>query len=51
MRQWSDLRAIFRALRELRREKYDAVIDVHGVYKSAIVTAWSISRTPSNGRP
>jgi len=38
MREWSDLRAIFRALRELRREKYDAVIDVHGVYKSAIVT-------------
>lgn len=25
------------ALRQLRREKYDAVVDVHGVYKSAIV--------------
>jgi heptosyltransferase-1 len=37
-RKWSDLRAIFGALRELRREKYDAVLDVHGVYKSAIVS-------------
>ncbi|WP_354682871.1 lipopolysaccharide heptosyltransferase I [Cupriavidus necator] len=37
-RKWSDLRAIFSALRELRREKYDAVLDVHGVYKSAIVS-------------
>ncbi|RWA51086.1 ADP-heptose--LPS heptosyltransferase [Cupriavidus sp. UYMSc13B] len=37
-RNWAGLRAIFSALRELRREKYDAVLDVHGVYKSAIVT-------------
>ncbi len=38
-RSWSDLRAIFGALWQLRREKYDVVVDVHGVYKSAIV-AW-----------
>lgn len=37
-RSWAGLREIFRALRELRREKYDAVLDVHGVYKSAIVS-------------
>ena len=36
-KQWKDLRAIFAAVRELRREKYDVVLDVHGVYKSAIV--------------
>ena len=38
-RSWADLRAIFGALWALRREKYDVVVDVHGVYKSAIV-AW-----------
>jgi len=37
-RSWADLRQIFGALRELRREKYDVVIDLHGVYKSAIVS-------------
>lgn len=37
-RSWAGLREIFRALRELRREQYDAVLDVHGVYKSAIVS-------------
>src|SRR5215472_5684754 len=37
-RKWSDLRGIFAALWQLRREKYDAVLDVHGVYKSAIVS-------------
>ncbi|CAG9181645.1 lipopolysaccharide heptosyltransferase I [Cupriavidus respiraculi] len=36
-RKWRDLKAIFGALRQLRREKYDVAIDVHGVYKSAIV--------------
>ncbi|MGO4332276.1 lipopolysaccharide heptosyltransferase I [Cupriavidus sp. 2TAF22] len=38
-RSWADLRAIIGALWQLRREKYDVVVDVHGVYKSAIV-AW-----------
>ncbi|TWG86717.1 heptosyltransferase-1 [Cupriavidus gilardii J11] len=36
-KKWSDLRAILRAVSELRKEKYDVVLDVHGVYKSAIV--------------
>ena len=35
-RKWRDLRAIFGALRALRRERYDVAIDVHGVMKSAI---------------
>jgi len=43
-RSWAGLREIFRALRELRREKYDAVLDVHGVYKSAIVTRLARTR-------
>ncbi|WP_454721769.1 MULTISPECIES: lipopolysaccharide heptosyltransferase I [Cupriavidus] len=42
-RSWADLRAIIGALWQLRREKYDVVVDVHGVYKSAIV-AW-LART------
>ncbi|MBV8271657.1 MAG: lipopolysaccharide heptosyltransferase I [Cupriavidus sp.] len=36
-RKWRDLRGILRATGELRRERYDVAIDVHGVYKSAIV--------------
>lgn len=35
-RKWSDLREILAQLWKLRREKYDVVLDVHGVYKSAI---------------
>ncbi len=33
----SDLKRIASSIAELRRVKYDAVIDVHGVYKSAII--------------
>ena len=33
----SDLKRIWASIAELRRVKYDAVIDVHGVYKSAII--------------
>ncbi|NYH99644.1 lipopolysaccharide heptosyltransferase I [Cupriavidus plantarum] len=36
-RSLKNLGGILKAIRELRREKYDAVVDVHGVYKSAIV--------------
>ncbi len=36
-RTWRNLVGIFWALRELRREKYDVAIDVHGVLKSALV--------------
>ncbi|AZG14036.1 lipopolysaccharide heptosyltransferase I [Cupriavidus pauculus] len=35
-RKWRDLRGILGALRDLRRERYDVAIDVHGVFKSAI---------------
>ncbi len=37
MRNPSDLRAIAAAIRELRAARYDVVIDIHGVYKSAII--------------
>jgi heptosyltransferase-1 len=37
-RRFSDLRAIASSIAELRRERYDAVIDIHGVYKSAIIS-------------
>ncbi|MGO4305945.1 lipopolysaccharide heptosyltransferase I [Cupriavidus sp. RAF12] len=43
-KQWKDLRGILRAVRDLRREKYDVVVDVHGVYKSAIVAR--LARAP-----
>ncbi|MGY8524078.1 lipopolysaccharide heptosyltransferase I [Paracidovorax citrulli] len=36
-RSWKDLKSILCAVRELRKQRYDAVLDVHGVYKSAIV--------------
>jgi len=38
-RSWEDLRMIAGSIRELRAERYDAIIDIHGVYKSAII-AW-----------
>ncbi|MEN7526480.1 lipopolysaccharide heptosyltransferase I [Cupriavidus sp. DL-D2] len=43
-RKWKDLRGILSAVRELRRERYDVAIDVHGVMKSAIVAR--LARTP-----
>ncbi len=43
-RTWSDFRAIVGAIWTLRKRKYDVVIDVHGVYKSAI-TAY-LARSP-----
>ncbi|WP_321954724.1 lipopolysaccharide heptosyltransferase I [Paraburkholderia bannensis] len=36
-RRWSDFKAIWDSIADLRRERYDAVIDIHGVYKSAII--------------
>jgi len=38
-RRWRDFAAIAASIRELRAERYDAIIDIHGVYKSAII-AW-----------
>lgn len=38
-RKWQDLRAIIGSIRDLRAERYDAIVDIHGVYKSAII-AW-----------
>lgn len=36
-RNWEDLKAIASSIAELRAERYDVVIDIHGVYKSAII--------------
>jgi len=36
-RRWSDFKAIFASISELRAHRYDAVMDIHGVYKSAII--------------
>jgi heptosyltransferase-1 len=36
-RNWSDLKEIAASIGELRAEKYDAIVDIHGVYKSAII--------------
>jgi heptosyltransferase I len=38
-RTWQDFKAIASAIGELRAERYDAVIDIHGVYKSAIISS------------
>ena len=43
-KKWRDLRGILGAVRELRREPYNVAIDVHGVYKSAIVARLSRTR-------
>ncbi|KVD82207.1 ADP-heptose--LPS heptosyltransferase [Burkholderia sp. ABCPW 14] len=37
-RNWGDLKAIAMSIGELRAHRYDAVIDLHGVYKSAIIS-------------
>lgn len=36
-RSWAGLRDIAASTGDLRAEKYDAVLDIHGVYKSAII--------------
>ncbi|RKT26377.1 heptosyltransferase-1 [Paraburkholderia sp. RAU2J] len=36
-RNWSDLKAIWASIAELRAYRYDSIIDIHGVYKSAII--------------
>jgi heptosyltransferase I len=40
----ADLGAIAASIRELRGRRYDAVVDLHGVYKSAIISALARSR-------
>ncbi|MDR5738805.1 MULTISPECIES: lipopolysaccharide heptosyltransferase I [unclassified Caballeronia] len=37
-RNLQDLKAIWASIADLRRERYDAVFDLHGVYKSAIIS-------------
>jgi heptosyltransferase I len=37
-RSMKDFLAICRSIKDLRRERYDAVFDLHGVYKSAIIS-------------
>ncbi|WP_244829531.1 lipopolysaccharide heptosyltransferase I [Caballeronia sp. TF1N1] len=36
-RNWNDLKEITGSISELRAEKYDVIVDIHGVYKSAII--------------
>jgi len=36
-RRWSDFKAIWSSIAELRAYRYDFIIDIHGVYKSAII--------------
>ena len=36
-RNWNDLKDIAASISELRAEKYDVIVDIHGVYKSAII--------------
>jgi heptosyltransferase-1 len=36
-RRWSDLKAIWASIGELRAYRYDYIVDIHGVYKSAII--------------
>ncbi|CAB3790670.1 Lipopolysaccharide heptosyltransferase 1 [Paraburkholderia ultramafica] len=36
-RRWSDFKAIWSSIAELRAHRYDFIIDIHGVYKSAII--------------
>ncbi|WP_050452457.1 lipopolysaccharide heptosyltransferase I [Candidatus Burkholderia verschuerenii] len=36
-RSWNDLKEIGASIGELRAEKYDVIVDIHGVYKSAII--------------
>src|SRR5215469_16691063 len=43
-RRWADFRAIAQSIGELRAHPYDVVVDIHGVYKSAIIAFLSRSR-------
>ena len=36
-RRWGDFKAIWASIAELRAYRYDFIIDIHGVYKSAII--------------
>jgi len=36
-RRWADFKAIAASISELRAHRYDYIIDIHGVYKSAII--------------
>lgn len=37
-RSWAAFKAIWASIAELRAERYDVVLDIHGVYKSAIIS-------------
>jgi heptosyltransferase I len=43
-RRWSDLKAIWASISELRAYRYDTIVDIHGVYKSAIIAF--LARSP-----
>ncbi|WGS50773.1 lipopolysaccharide heptosyltransferase I [Paraburkholderia sp. D15] len=36
-RRWADFKAIAASIAELRAYRYDTIVDIHGVYKSAII--------------
>ncbi len=36
-RRWGDFKAIAASIAELRAYRYDFIVDIHGVYKSAII--------------
>lgn len=41
LRNGGDLKAIWASISALRAHRYDAVVDLHGVYKSAIISAFA----------
>ncbi|MBP0595902.1 lipopolysaccharide heptosyltransferase I [Paraburkholderia sp. LEh10] len=43
-RRWADFKAIAQSISELRAHRYDVAVDIHGVYKSAIIAFLSRSR-------
>ena len=43
-RHWADFKAIAQSIGELRAHRYDVALDIHGVYKSAIISFLSRSR-------
>ena len=43
-RRWADFKAIAQSIAELRAHPYDVAVDIHGVYKSAIIAFLSRSR-------
>src|ERR1700709_57318 len=43
-RSWADLKDIAASIGELRAEKYDVILDIHGVYKSPVIVVLGSGR-------